>query len=180
MKTRLYLVLSILSIVVSAFVTAGIMSSLPAQSSCVQTSRVSVNAGVTGLNIREQPITGKVLGSVTAGQVFTVLAVDASSCWYRVRTTTGVEGWISNGTQYVTVLNTATVTRTPSATRTATQGSTPTQIQTNTPLPPAVRTQTASQYAIRVCFFEHNENTGICSLLPFDTRVEVDVIQIQP
>lgn len=175
MKTkRTLLILSLGTVVLFGLSASTVL--LPAtQSNCVQASRVSINAGITSLNVRETPITGRALGSVSQGQTFMVLAIDPSSCWLKITTTTGITGWISNGTQFVTVLTIATPTRTPSATRTATQGVTPTRIITFTPIPAAERTKTASQYSERLCVAEPGEGF-VCFLYPFGTTFEIETV----
>lgn len=95
-----------------------------------------------------------------------------SNNWYHL----AEGGYVYSG---VVTETCATSTPAPTAIVTIVQG-TPTRIVTNTPLPPALRTQTAMQYAEQVCVTWPNNGGQICSLYPFGSRMEWQTIQVQP
>jgi uncharacterized protein YgiM (DUF1202 family) len=52
-----------------------------------------------GLKLRDQPSRdGSIVKSLTAGQ--TLLCLETSSGWYRVRDGEGIEGWVAAGPEY--------------------------------------------------------------------------------
>lgn len=56
-------------------------------------------ANVSGLRVRERPVTGQIVGSLTLGQRVTVWAVDDN--WAIVQAENGVTGWASR--EYLTI-----------------------------------------------------------------------------
>ena len=147
-----------------------------AQQSCVW---LTSNNLVSQINVRSSKSdTSAILRTIPRGKSECALRLEGD--WYVMQNGGFVFRTVA---VIVTVTSTPTlsVSSTPTRTPTATGPPiTPTRFVTNTPIPPAVRTETAKQFSLKVCFFEKGDDGGVCHLFPYDTQVIVEVVQNNP